>query len=157
MSGTIFGVGLAVSQMTNPAKVIAFLDLTGDWDPSLVVVMVAALVVASLGQLLHRRRAASKLENRRELAFGAAAGGKIDSSLIGGAALFGIGWGLSGFCPGPSLASLVGMPPGGLLFVGSMVVGMGIHDRLVRPGVRRRQRDFRHATAAGLDDSAAPR
>lgn len=140
-SGTLFGAGLALSQMTNPAKVIAFLDVTGAWDPSLAFVMGAALIVATGGQMLQRRRRPSAYgptaaQSLTSDGFPAAG---IDARLIGGAALFGIGWGLAGFCPGPALASLVSGSPRVLLFVASMIVGMALYrgfDRSALLGAR---------------------
>jgi len=139
LSGTLFGVGLAVSQMTNPAKVIAFLDVTGEWDPSLALVMAAALVCATTGQWLQRRRsraAASSMTARSAPSTEAPAAG-IDARLLGGATLFGVGWGLAGFCPGPALASLVTGSPRVLLFVVSMIAGMGAHRWLDARRLRR--------------------
>jgi len=115
--GTVFGAGLAISQMTNPAKVLSFLDVTGAWDPSLAFVMGAALLVSATANRLRGRAA------------GAADRG-IDARLIGGASVFGLGWGLAGFCPGPALASLVTGSGRVALFVVSMVVGMGLFHRI---------------------------
>lgn len=136
LSGTLFGAGLALSQMTNPAKVIAFLDVTGAWDPSLAFVMGAALSVATGGQIIQRRRrpSANGSTSPQPLASGGVPAAGIDAQLIGGAALFGIGWGLAGFCPGPALASLVSGSPRVMIFVASMIVGMGLYrvfDRVV--------------------------
>ena len=120
-SGTIFGAGLAVAQMTNPAKVLGFLDVAGAWDPSLAFVMGAALLVSAIAYRLRR------------IAVQAASG--IDGRLLTGACLFGLGWGLAGFCPGPAVASLVTGSSEVLLFVASMVVGMGLyHLFLEQPG-----------------------
>ena len=128
---TLFGAGLALSQMTNPAKVIAFLDVTGAWDPSLAFVMGAALIVATGGQVIqHRRRpSANGPISAQPLGSGGVPATGIDTQLIGGAALFGIGWGLAGFYPGPALASLVSGSPRVMIFVASMIVGMGL-DRV---------------------------
>lgn len=121
-SGLLFGLGLIVSQMVNPAKVLGFLDIFGDWDPSLALVMGGAVVVSALGYLVAKRRGmpvlASRLEipNRRDL----------DPRLIGGAALFGIGWGLVGLCPGPALVGLTFGPTEIFVFVAAMIVGMAI-------------------------------
>ena len=107
LSGILFGVGLAVSQMTNPAKVQAFLDVAGAWDPSLAFVMGAALVVSSIAVAIARRRPQSLLGEPLQIPEPAA----LDLQLIAGAALFGVGWGLGGFCPGPSIAGLAtGVP-----------------------------------------------
>jgi uncharacterized membrane protein YedE/YeeE len=102
ISGILFGAGLALSQMTNPDKVINFLDIAGNWDPSLIFVMVGALGVTSLffRQILKRQR--PLLDN----SFYIPSKSVIDNPLIIGAAIFGIGWGISGYCPGPSVAGL---------------------------------------------------
>ena len=120
ISGLLFGLGLIISQMVNPAKVLAFLDLFGTWDPSLAFVLASAVAVSALGYRIARRRGApvlgARLEvpNRRDL----------DGRLVLGAALFGIGWGLVGLCPGPALTAL---PLGAwqvLVFVAAMLGGM---------------------------------
>lgn len=130
IAGIVFGLGLAVSQMVNPAKVLGFLDVAGDWDPSLVFVMAGGLVVTFIGFRLIRGRAAPffaprfELPTRREL----------DRRLIGGAVVFGIGWGLAGFCPGPAFASLAFGLKESLIFVAAMVLGAWLQqqaDRLV--------------------------
>ena len=118
--GLLFGLGLLVSGMADPAKVLAFLDVTGRWDPSLAFVMAGAVAVSATGYLVARRRGrpllASRLEipNRRNL----------DPRLIAGAAVFGIGWGLAGLCPGPALTLLTVAPAQAVTFVVAMVVGM---------------------------------
>jgi uncharacterized membrane protein YedE/YeeE len=116
LSGTIFGSGLAVARMTNPAKVLAFLDVAGAWDPSLAFVMGAALAVSALA---YRFRPAPS---------GIATG--IDARLLVGAGLFGLGWGLAGFCPGPAIASLSTGSGEVVTFVLAMVVGMLLFDLL---------------------------
>jgi uncharacterized membrane protein YedE/YeeE len=125
-SGTLFGAGLAIAQMTNPAKVIGFLDVAGAWDPSLAFVMAGALSVSAVAFHLHRR----KVGPRPHAA--------IDARLLGGAALFGTGWGLAGLCPGPAVASLVSGSGQVALFVVSMIAGMGIF-RLVAERTSRAQ------------------
>ena len=118
--GLLFGLGLLVSGMADPAKVLAFLDVTGRWDPSLAVVMAGAVAVSATGYLVARRRGrpllASRLEipNRRDL----------DPRLIAGAAVFGLGWGLAGLCPGPALTLLTVAPAQAVTFVVAMVIGM---------------------------------
>jgi hypothetical protein len=121
-SGALFGVGLLVSGMTNPAKVLAFLDVAGDWDPSLAFVMAGAIPVAALGFALGRRRAAPLYEP----SFSPPARGTLDARLFAGAVLFGLGWGLAGFCPGPALASLGLGAWQVALFVLAMLAGMGL-------------------------------
>ncbi len=101
-AGVVFGVGLAVSQMVNPVKVIAFLDVAGDWDPSLAFVMGAAVIVSFLGYRLAGRRPAPLLDERWYLPTRK----DIDAPLVTGAAVFGVGWGLGGYCPGPALAAV---------------------------------------------------
>jgi len=120
LAGVIFGAGLALSDMVNPARVIGFLDIAGTWDPTLALVMGAAVVASAIGFAFSRRLRAPLFgksffipENRR-----------LDSQLIGGAALFGIGWGLVGFCPGPAIAGLIYGIWQPWLFVAAMTAGM---------------------------------
>jgi hypothetical protein len=120
LSGILFGTGLAVSQMTNPAKVQGFLDVAGAWDPSLALVMGAALVVSSITVVIARRRPQSLLGEPLQIPAPAA----LDLRLIAGAVLFGVGWGLGGFCPGPALAGLVTGVPAVWIFTASMLVGV---------------------------------
>jgi uncharacterized membrane protein YedE/YeeE len=120
IAALIFGIGLVVSGMANPAKVLNFLDVAGSWDPSLAFVMAGALAVTAIGYRLVLARPKPvfapdfQLPTRRE----------IDARLLLGAAIFGIGWGLAGFCPGPALTSLGLGAPGTLAFVPAMLVGM---------------------------------
>ena len=120
LSGILFGVGLAVSQMTNPAKVQAFLDVAGAWDPSLAFVMGAALVVSSIAVAIARRRSQSLLGEPLQIPEPAA----LDLRLIAGAAIFGVGWGLGGFCPGPAIAGLATGVPEVWVFTASMLAGV---------------------------------
>jgi uncharacterized membrane protein YedE/YeeE len=120
LSGILFGAGLGVSQMTNPAKVQAFLDVAGAWDPSLAFVMGTALVVSSIAVAIARRRPQSLLGEPLQIPAAAA----LDLRLIAGAALFGVGWGLGGFCPGPALAGLATGVPAVWVFTASMLAGM---------------------------------
>lgn len=122
VAGVIFGAGLAMSDMVNPARVLGFLDIAGAWDPTLAFVMGAAVVVSAIGYAFSKRLRAPLFgksffipENRR-----------LDSQLIGGAALFGIGWGLVGFCPGPAIAGLIYGMWQPWLFVAAMVAGMAL-------------------------------
>ena len=128
-SGLIFGLGLIVSQMVNPAKVLGFLDVFGSWDPSLAFVMGAAVAVSALGYLVARRRGVPVFSPRLEMPTRR----DIDPRLVAGAALFGIGWGLVGLCPGPALTILPVGPWQVALFVASMVAGMALF-RLVPAG-----------------------
>jgi len=122
LAGVLFGAGLAISQMTNPNKVLSFLDFTGGWDPSLALVMGAALAVSALAYLIASRREATFLGQPFDIPKPAA----IDRPLLAGAALFGIGWGLAGFCPGPALAALVTGERPVLVFVGSMLAATAV-------------------------------
>jgi hypothetical protein len=117
--GVVFGVGLAVSGMTNPAKVQAFLDLAGAWDPALLFVMGGAVGVNALGYQIARRRARPWLAE----AFAFPTRRDLDPRLVGGAAVFGVGWGLVGLCPGPALANLLRGSAPLYLFVASMLAG----------------------------------
>lgn len=120
LSGIVFGVGLALSGMVNPMKVQNFLDIFGRWDPTLLFVMGAGLIVTFFGY----RIAMSMPKPLFSPAFCLPDACRIDGRLVAGAALFGIGWGLTGFCPGPAIASLVfGLWPS-VIFVAAMAVGM---------------------------------
>lgn len=124
--GLIFGGGLLVSGMVHPAKVLAFLDIFGAWDPSLLVVMGAALLVALPGLALARR------QNRPLLAEAAERPTRteIDAPLVAGSAIFGIGWGLAGLCPGPAIVNLASATPQIIVFVAAMLVGMLLNGAL---------------------------
>ncbi len=132
--GLIFGAGLLISGMVQPTRVLGFLDIFGAWDPSLAVVMAAALAVAVPGFRLAGRRTGPLLA--RDYFWPTKAG--IDAPLVIGAALFGIGWGLVGLCPGPALESLATLSPGVILFVVAMAAGMALHEvwQKSRPTVR---------------------
>jgi uncharacterized membrane protein YedE/YeeE len=124
LAGLIFGVGLCVSGMSDPKNVISFLDITGDWSPNLAGVMLGAIAVHAVWLRWGRKDCAS-------FASLAPAGkSSIDSKLLGGAALFGIGWGLSGYCPGPSVVALGSGALGVLLFLVSMAIGMALSRAL---------------------------
>jgi uncharacterized membrane protein YedE/YeeE len=120
LCGVLFGIGLLVSGMTDPAKVIAFLDIAGAWDPSLILVMITAVLVALLPMQLAQRRTRSIIGET--VAFPTTRG--ITPKLVLGSAIFGVGWGMTGLCPGPSLASLAGSTWQEWLFFISMLVGM---------------------------------
>lgn len=124
IAGLVFGLGLVISQMVNPAKVIDFLDIFGDWDPSLAFVMGAALIVTAIGYRLAWRNAKPFAADR----FQVPGNRTIDRRLALGAILFGVGWGLVGLCPGPAIAALLigGLPV--IIFLGSMIAGMVIFE-----------------------------
>lgn len=119
-SGLLFGLGLIVSEMVNPAKVLAFLDIFGNWDPSLAFVMGGAVAVSTLGYRLAKHRGVPVFAPRLEIPTRR----DLDPRLIGGAALFGVGWGLVGLCPGPALAALTFGRWQVFVFVAAMVAGM---------------------------------
>lgn len=119
LAGGIFGLGLSVSQMINPDKVLGFLDITGDWDPSLALVMAGALAVAMPGLLWARRHDKPVFDSRFHVTDKIA----LDKALLTGAALFGIGWGMTGYCPGPAFASLAIGNQEALLMVVSIYAG----------------------------------
>lgn len=122
-AGLLFGIGLIASQMVNPAKVIAFLDLFGAWDPSLAFVMGGALVTTLIGYRFVLKRERPFIAEKFDLPTKT----DLDPRLIGGAGLFGIGWGMAGYCPGPAIAALPFMYMETFVFVGAMVVGMMIY------------------------------
>ncbi len=126
LSGILFGLGLAISRMVDPAKVLGFLDVAGHWDPSLAFVLGGATGTTFIGLRLLGR---GSMTLRQTLAALPRSG--IDRRLVGGAVLFGIGWGLVGFCPGPALAALLLGPIAPLVFVLAMVAGMLVADRTV--------------------------
>lgn len=119
LSGLLFGAGLTISQMIDPARVIGFLDVAGRWDPTLALVMVGALAVTAFAFPLILRRGRPLYCVQFDLPSKT----RIDLSLIVGAAIFGIGWGLAGLCPGPALAALASGESGVYLFVAAMVAG----------------------------------
>ena len=122
-AGTLFGLGLAISGMVDPAKVIGFLDVAGDWDPTLAFVMGGALLVTIPAFRLILKRPRPVLADKFELPTNK----DVDARLLGGSALFGIGWGLAGFCPGPAVTALAsGLMPV-FVFVAAMVVGMAVY------------------------------
>jgi uncharacterized membrane protein YedE/YeeE len=127
-SGLVFGLGLIFAGMANPAKVLAFLDFTGLWDPSLAVVMAAAVAISAVGFRFARVRAKSLLGLPMQIP----TAGRIDRRLVGGSALFGVGWGLAGICPGPAFVLLGSGSLKGLVFTGAMLAGMGICEWLER-------------------------
>jgi len=124
----LFGIGLMVSGMANPAKVLGFLDLAGTWDPSLAFVMVGAIAIGSLAFFLAKRRKRSFLGLPVQLP----ASTTVTPRLVLGSAAFGIGWGLAGFCPGPALVALGAGYPKAVGFVAAMVAGMLVFEVLER-------------------------
>ena len=122
LSGLVFGLGLIVSGMANPAKVLGFLDLAGAWDPSLALVMAGAILVGFFAFLVAKKRTRSFIGAEMKLPTASA----IDRRLLTGSALFGAGWGVAGFCPGPGLVALGMGEPKALVFVVAMLVGMAI-------------------------------
>ncbi|MEP4198552.1 MAG: YeeE/YedE family protein [Aliishimia sp.] len=126
IAGLIFGLGLVLSGMADPAKVLNFLDITGTWDPSLAFVMGGAIAVTLPGYALLRRR--TKPLFAKTFAFPSR--NDIDPRLLTGAASFGLGWGLSGFCPGPALTAISFAAPGTLVFLPMMVLGMVLARRV---------------------------
>jgi uncharacterized membrane protein YedE/YeeE len=124
LCGFIFGLGLLISGMTQPSKVLGFLDVFGAWDASLAVVMAAALIVSHLGYVLARGREQPVLMRKFDLPTKT----RIDAPLIAGAALFGVGWGLVGLCPGPALENLATLSPRVFAFCAAMAVGMVAYD-----------------------------
>jgi uncharacterized protein len=128
-AGTVFGLGLAVAQMVDPRKVLAFLDLAGAWDASLLFVLGAAVMLACAGFALLRRHQAPLLDSH----FHPPAATALDAPLIVGSALFGIGWGLAGYCPGPAIASLGFGNAEALWFLPAMLAGIALRRWTVRP------------------------
>ncbi len=125
-AGLLFGLGLIVSGMINPSKVIGFLDLAGNWDPSLIFVMGGGVTVTLCTFWLVLRRDRPLFDKQFFLPNKA----DIDTRLITGAALFGIGWGIAGLCPGPAMTGLATLDPTVVLFVGSMIIGMVLQHLL---------------------------
>jgi uncharacterized membrane protein YedE/YeeE len=123
VAGAVFGMGLAISGMTDPGRVIGFLDVFGAWDPALLFVMAGAVGVYGLGMLITRRA------KNRDLDLPSAASSPIDRQLVIGSTIFGLGWGLGGFCPGPALANLGALQIEALLFVPTMAIGMLLAQR----------------------------
>jgi len=127
VSGLVFGLGLIGSGMTNPAKIKGFLDLFGSWDPSLALVMGGAIAVGAVAFAAARRRSLSWTGMHMEIPTSTV----IDSRLLLGGVLFGAGWGVAGFCPGPALVAASSGSLAALGFVAAMLVGMAAHDRLL--------------------------
>ena len=131
-AGLLFGIGLLVSGMSNPTKVLNFLDVLGHWDPSLAFVMGGAVATTLIGYPLIQRQSAPVLAARFQLPTRK----DIDRPLVLGAALFGVGWGIGGFCPGPAWTSLSTLAPGALVFIICMLLGMWLTSNWIRRQAR---------------------
>ncbi len=129
LSGLVFGLGLIAGGMTDPAKVKGFLDLFGVWDPSLALVMGGAIAVGVFAFAAAKRRTTSWTGERMEIP----AITVVDTRLVVGGVLFGIGWGIAGFCPGPAVVAMGSGLGAAWIFVVAMLAGMLIHDRLFTP------------------------
>lgn len=128
LSGVIFGLGLIIAGMANPAKVLAFLDITGQWDPSLALVMVGAIAVAAPAFMWARRRQRSLLGEPLQIP----AAGRVDRRLLVGSALFGIGWGMAGICPGRAWVLAGGEIQRVWPFLLAMLAGMALYEIIMR-------------------------
>ncbi|APF39534.1 YeeE/YedE family protein [Chelatococcus daeguensis] len=135
LAGLVFGAGIAVSGMINPAKVLNFFDLAGSWDPSLAFVMGGALIVTAIGYRVVLQRPKPLLDETFHLPTAR----RIDLPLVSGAAVFGIGWGITGFCPGGAVPALGLGQPRALIFVTSMLAGIAL-ARFLRGGLAGRAR-----------------
>jgi uncharacterized membrane protein YedE/YeeE len=131
LAGGLFGVGLAISGMTDPARVIGFLDVFGKWDPALVFVMAGAVGTYGVGMFALRKAASAAADALQKERLPTMRAEPIDRRLVIGAAIFGVGWGLSGFCPGPALANLGALRIEALVFVPAMVIGMVAAQRFL--------------------------
>lgn len=129
LAGLLFGLGLAISEMMDPARVIGFLNLRGAWDPTLAFVMGGALFLTAPGfyWVMKRRKPVCAAS------FALPSRSSVDRPLIIGAILFGLGWGLAGFCPGPAIAAIVSLKPGVFLFIVTLVLGFACGSWLQRP------------------------
>jgi len=126
LTGLVFGLGLIVSGMANPAKVLGFLDVGGAWDPSLALVMAGAIAVGFVAFRFMKNRTLSLMGAEMKLPTAS----RIDQRLVMGSVLFGIGWGIAGFCPGPGLVALGMGEPQALVFVAAMLIGMIVFELL---------------------------
>ncbi len=132
-AGLVFGLSLILSGMANPAKVLGFLDLAGPWDPSLAFVMAGAIAVGTVAFAVARKRTVSLLGLQMKLPTST----QLDPRLVMGSVLFGVGWGVAGFCPGPALVALGMGETKALVFVAAMLAGMGIFEVLERRAAAR--------------------
>jgi uncharacterized membrane protein YedE/YeeE len=132
VAGLVFGLGLIVAGMVNPAKILGFLDIAGKWDPSLALVMAGAIAVGLVAFALARRRTMSALGLPMQLP----SARTLDTRLVGGSLVFGIGWGLAGFCPGPAIVALGAGYAKAAVFVVAMLLGMGAFELIERNRTR---------------------
>jgi uncharacterized membrane protein YedE/YeeE len=132
VAGLVFGLGLIVAGMVSPAKIIGFLDIAGTWDPSLALVMVGAIAVGLVAFALARRQTMSALGLPMQLP----SQRTIDARLVGGSLVFGVGWGLAGFCPGPAIVALGAGYAKAAVFVVAMLLGMGAFELIERHRAR---------------------
>ena len=132
LAGAVFGIGLILSGMADPAKVLGFLDLAGAWDPSLAFVMGGAILVGAVAFAIARKRTVSLLGLQMRMPTATT----LDRRLVGGSLLFGIGWGIAGFCPGPALVALGMGEAKALVFVGAMLAGMSLFELFERRTAR---------------------
>jgi uncharacterized protein len=128
VAGLVFGLGLIVAGMVNPVKILGFLDIAGKWDPSLALVMAGAIAVGLVAFALARRRTMSALGLPMQLPSASA----LDARLVGGSLVFGIGWGLAGFCPGPAIVAIGAGYAKAAVFVAAMLLGMGAFELIQR-------------------------
>jgi uncharacterized membrane protein YedE/YeeE len=136
LAGLVFGIGLIISGMADPAKVLAFLDLAGAWDPSLAFVMAGAVAIGTVAFTVARKRTLSFLGLQMKLP----TANQIDRRLVIGGLLFGIGWGIAGFCPGPALVALGMGQTKAVVFFVAMLAGMGVFELLESRGAARSAR-----------------
>jgi len=134
-AGALFGLGLAISGMTKPAKVVGFLDVFGDWDPSLAFVMMGAVLVHFVAHRIVTRRTSPLLAPRFDLP----SNRTVDARLLAGAAVFGIGWGVGGYCPGPALVTAASGASAALVFVAAMTAGIKLEHAIAAAVARSRQ------------------
>jgi len=147
VSGVVFALGLGISGMTRPVKVIGFLDFFGAWDASLAFVIVGAIAVYFVAYRFSRTMPSPLLAPD----FSLPKRSDLDSKLVLGAAIFGVGWGLSGFCPGPALTSLASGAPAVMIFVAAMVLGMHAHSWVTEFGAA--ARTYAPAPSEGMQDA----
>ena len=133
LAGALFGAGLAVSGMTDPNKVLAFLTLDSNWDPALLLVLASAVITSAIGYALVNRRAAPLFDR----SFHTPEKTTLDRRLLGGAAMFGVGWGVAGFCPGPAIVAALTLDIRAWLFLPAFVVGMVIYEVFLLPKAAR--------------------